>query len=245
MVDQCADGVYRTQPIETDREANGGGLEFPTSDDPQDAVRWNNWFQVSFQNNIRPVEESLTAGITRGIANEVMEMFDERVAPLERAVRELEMQNAELRGALDVLRTIGSGGINHRGAYDEGASYARGDAAMSGGSSFIAIRDHAGPCPGPDWRLLASAGKRGQRGERGPRGEAVKVKWATFDSAKLAMQLIMSDGSSSLVPLRAIFKNVCIDPEEFAIKFVLSDGQEISFSVRSLFECYDRQKSGR
>jgi hypothetical protein len=157
----------------------------------------------------------------------------------------LEMQNAELRGALDTLRTIGSGGINHRGTYDSGTSYARGDAAMLDGSSFVATRDRPGECPGDGWKLLASAGKRGEKGRPGPRGPAVKLKWATLDSSRMALSLIMSDGSSSLIPLKALFADVRIDRETYAIVLRTADGSELRFDLRPLFAQYDDEKAGR
>jgi hypothetical protein len=39
------------------------------------------------------------------------------------------------------------------------------------GSSFVALKDRPGDCPGDGWQLLASAGKRGERGLRGPIGD--------------------------------------------------------------------------
>ena len=41
---------------------------------------------------------------------------------------------------------------------------------MLGGSSFIAVKDAPGPCPGGGWQLLASRGSRGERGEKGAPG---------------------------------------------------------------------------
>ena len=41
---------------------------------------------------------------------------------------------------------------------------------MVDGSSFVALKDHPGPCPGADWQLLASRGSRGDRGLKGERG---------------------------------------------------------------------------
>jgi hypothetical protein len=61
--------------------------------------------------------------------------------------------------------------LNPRGAYDKGNEYRACDVVMLDGSSFIAVEDRPGPCPGDGWRLLASCGSRGQRGARGERGE--------------------------------------------------------------------------
>src|SRR5262249_25767920 len=58
-----------------------------------------------------------------------------------------------------------------RGTYDLSKNYKHLDIAMLNGSSFVALRDDPGPCPGESWQLFASAGKRGQEGPRGERGQ--------------------------------------------------------------------------
>jgi len=45
------------------------------------------------------------------------------------------------------------------------------DAVLVGGSSFMALRDDPGPCPGRGWQLLAAAGRDGKQGATGPQGE--------------------------------------------------------------------------
>ncbi|WP_152535814.1 hypothetical protein [Bradyrhizobium sp. Ai1a-2] len=57
-----------------------------------------------------------------------------------------------------------------RGTYDPSKDYKRLDITMLNGSSFVALRDDPGPCPGENWQLVASAGKRGQQGPKGERG---------------------------------------------------------------------------
>ena len=61
-------------------------------------------------------------------------------------------------------------GLTVRGTYYGGEEYKRLDVVMVNGSSFVALKDRPGPCPGEDWHLLASRGSRGSRGERGPVG---------------------------------------------------------------------------
>jgi hypothetical protein len=63
-----------------------------------------------------------------------------------------------------------------RGTCDPAKDYRRLDIAMLNASSFVALRDDPGPCPGENWQLFASVGKRGQKGlkrERGERGPQV------------------------------------------------------------------------
>lgn len=57
------------------------------------------------------------------------------------------------------------------GTYDPEAAYAEKDVVMTGGSSFVALRDAPGPCPGDGWQLWASKGSRGAQGERGLKGD--------------------------------------------------------------------------
>lgn len=68
----------------------------------------------------------------------------------------------------------GAGGrtLEFRGAWTATSEYHAHDVAMVNGSSFVALRDDPGPCPGDGWRLLASAGAKGRTGEPGQRGAA-------------------------------------------------------------------------
>jgi len=62
-----------------------------------------------------------------------------------------------------------------RGTYDQGLTYQALDVVALGGAAFVARKDGAGPCPGPDWQMIAAQGKAGKPGERGAagtRGEA-------------------------------------------------------------------------
>lgn len=59
---------------------------------------------------------------------------------------------------------------NFRGAWSVGEAYRAFDVAMVNGSSFVALRDDPGECPGDGWRLFASGGVKGRPGDRGPAG---------------------------------------------------------------------------
>src|SRR4029077_2652036 len=58
-----------------------------------------------------------------------------------------------------------------RGTYDAEARYQHLDIVAQGGSSFIARKAEPGACPGPDWQLIASAGRPGRTGPIGRTGE--------------------------------------------------------------------------
>jgi hypothetical protein len=70
---------------------------------------------------------------------------------------------------LDVPRRGGQR-FTVRGTYSGNVEYRCFDVAMVNGSSFVALKNNPGACPGDDWHLLASRGSRGSRGERGPVG---------------------------------------------------------------------------
>lgn len=58
-----------------------------------------------------------------------------------------------------------------RGMWNAATAYRAMDVVALNGSSFVALADDPGPCPGEGWRLIASQGNRGKPGEAGPRGE--------------------------------------------------------------------------
>jgi hypothetical protein len=104
-----------------------------------------------------------------------------------------------------------------RGTYDGHAEYRCLDIAAINGSSFVALKDRPGPCPGSDWQLLCSRGSRGDRGLRGergvtgPRGErgqaAPTIKSWEVDRVSYVATPVMSDGSKGPpLELRALFE---------------------------------------
>jgi hypothetical protein len=58
-----------------------------------------------------------------------------------------------------------------KGAWKPAGAYEALDVVMLDGSSFIALHDAPGACPGDGWRLLAGRGKSGPPGMAGPIGE--------------------------------------------------------------------------
>jgi hypothetical protein len=94
--------------------------------------------------------------------------------------------------------------LQPRGTYDpNGKDYCRLELVING-SSFVALRDDPGPCPGENWQLVASAGKRGQQGLKGERGErcpagpfamAPRIASSEID-ARYNLNLLYTDGFS-------------------------------------------------
>ena len=92
-----------------------------------------------------------------------------------------------------------------RGTYDAARTYAAFDVVALNSSSFVALRDDPGQCPGEGWQALAMGGRRGERGQdgqRGPEGKPGKdgapgvsiIAWEPDLRAYTATP-IMSDGS--------------------------------------------------
>jgi len=96
---------------------------------------------------------------------------------------------------------------------------------MINGSSFVALRDRPGPCPGDGWHLLASRGSRGNRGEsgargimglRGERGEAAPTirSWEVDRTRYLAIP-VMSDGfRGPPLELRGLFEQFLLETSD-------------------------------
>ena len=104
-----------------------------------------------------------------------------------------------------------------RGTYDLHEEYFRLDIVACDGASFIAKRDHPGPCPGEDWQLMTRQGKPGRRGENGgigPRGErgeegppAVVPKLVSSEiDENYNLIIVRSDDSREVIPLRPAFE---------------------------------------
>ena len=115
--------------------------------------------------------------------------------------------------------------LSMRGTYDDHADYRCFDATMINGSSFVALKDKPGPCPGADWHLLASRGSRGDRGlkgERGltgPKGErgqaAATIQSWQIDRALYVATPVMSDGSTGPpLELRTLFEQFIVERGE-------------------------------
>lgn len=87
-----------------------------------------------------------------------------------------------------------------RGTYAEGIEdYTALDLVSLNGGAFIAKTNAPGACPGPDWQLVASQGKRGAPGEPGKPGQRgaaapVVVAMSVDDSGML--MLTNADGST-------------------------------------------------
>jgi hypothetical protein len=293
-----ANGIIRTEPIETHRNNGDGGTLPAVAATEGVEFDWNKWLN-GWLDNERAVMIPWFEEQLKGLGDELLDLIE----PHLKKIRDLELKLAELGGAVDILRGVAppppakfptirvwkpdtiyhegaivafAGGTwqaqcdtarvpgaqdwvclasaGHsfavRGTFNETAEYHRLDVVALNGSSFIALRDQPGACPGDGWQLLASCGKRGEKGGRGaigpPGPAAPSLRWLSFDSARMALVVLMADGSSTRIPLAGVFRSVRVDPSDYSIKVTMTDGAELAFSVRSLFEKFlDETTKGR
>ena len=76
------------------------------------------------------------------------------------------------------------------------------------GASFVAQQDDPGPCPGDNWQLLCSQGKKGAPGVDGKAGkDAARITSWLINRADYSATPIMSDGSrGAALELRELFQ---------------------------------------
>jgi hypothetical protein len=213
---------------------------------PIEDFDWNKWLNDWLDHErgvmIPYYEKMLTA------YNE--ELF-ETIAPRLRKIGELELEVAQLRGAIDVLRGRGvPGALNIRGTYDSLTAYGHLDVVALNGGSFIALKDAPGPCPGPDWQLLASAGKRGERGARGQQGDrgvdGAALASISFDANRMSFATRLSDGAPGPeISLKHVFAGIELDAASYSVVVKSLDGSEMKFSLRGLFERFFHEVTGR
>jgi hypothetical protein len=192
------DGTHWSEPIETVAPAP------VVAADPWEG--WETWLR-SHLDVERDLTVEVTGEVVAGLRREIADAIEKRVAPLQREV-------AELRGAMDVMRSLGHAGLRLRGSFDVAAEYLAHDVVVRNGSSFAAKRDRPGGCPGENWQLLASKGNRGERGGPGPRGmvggrgePAPRVKAWLVDKTKFTASPILTDGTvGAPLELRGLFQ---------------------------------------
>ena len=110
---------------------------------------------------------------------------------------------------------VAGAGFTVRGTYDGNEKYKHLDVVMMNGSSFVALKDNPGPCPGDDWHLLASRGSRGSKGLRGERGAAAPTiqSWC-IDRTRYTATPIMADGTlGPTLELRPLFEQFVLETQ--------------------------------
>jgi hypothetical protein len=157
-----------------------------------------------------------------------------------------------LIGALQYAFGEQTGGILKRVAQDRAAAiakieerFARIEGQLTAMTSFLGVaQSKLGDLRGEQ----GEKGERGQPGKRGPKGERGvdgKDGAPNFDPQGLALRGRMSDGTlGPEIALAHVLAGVSIDQKNYAINFKLLDGTELAFSVRALFEQFDRELRG-
>jgi hypothetical protein len=197
----------------TTRSTNGDGVHWSEPrETPAPVVAANGWdgWETWLRSHL-DVERDLTVEVVgevvAALRAETARTVDKMIEPVRREV-------AEMRGAMDVMRSLGHAGLRLRGSFDVAAEYLAHDVVVRNGSSFVALRDRPGVCPGEHWQLLASKGDRGERGVRGPRGltgdrgeAAPGIKTWLIDKTRFTAAAVLSDGTvGPAIELRALFQ---------------------------------------
>ncbi len=102
-------------------------------------------------------QRPVTFGILSALYDELLKLFKRQQDEL----GELRATNAELRRDVAALA---SRGLEFRGVWNAATDYRRGDVALAGGSSWIAVVPTRENKPGSSdaWRLLAQRGRDGR-----------------------------------------------------------------------------------
>ena len=116
---------------------------------------------------------------------------------------------AELAKAIATLRPQRD--LVVAGTYNGTVKYRALDVVALNGASFAARVDNPGPCPGDDWQLIASQGKKGQPGRDGVDGKAGKdapriVQWLVNRESFSCIPLMSDNSRGPPLELRELFQ---------------------------------------
>jgi chitodextrinase len=127
-----------------------------------------------------------------------------------------------------------------RGTFDPSTEYGQLDVVALDGSSFIALRDQPGPCPGANWQLVASCGCSGLMGERGEHGRVATIVSWQIDRSTYAATPILSDGSEGApLQLRELFHRGHLDIEREVL--IESFGEALGMARNKLLDQIEPQ----
>ena len=154
-------------------------------------------------------------------------------------IKQLELELDELKTELRNLPPARSPRM--RGTFNPNTEYGQLDVVALNGSSFIALRDVPGACPGANWQLVASCGRRGSKGKRGERGRAAAsiASWRIDRSSYVATP-ILSDGSAGApLQLRELFHRGHVDIEREVL--IESFGEALGMARNKLLDQIEPQ----
>jgi hypothetical protein len=231
-----------------DRYTSAARRNTMTTASPDDStVRYGDRIQTRrASSSARPAQqedwsqwEAWMEGHKKLLGEEVVEAIAQHLTdPLDKRIRALELELAQTRGAVDILRGKGAPGcFRAKGNYDSKTAYSYLDVVVKDSSSFVALKDAPGACPGDDWQMIACGGRRGPAGERGPAGPPGPTPtWtgATFNRNGWGIATRTGDA----IPL---LQSVSVDAQDFSLKFTAPDGSTLKISLLPLFQAYHRQ----
>jgi hypothetical protein len=98
--------------------------------------------------------------LAKVVGDHIAELQTDVEQRVDRRLKALELQLAEMRGAVDVLRGKNlPGALRVCGTWESGATYCLNDLVAYNGGSWVARKDSPGPIPGDGWQMVASQGK--------------------------------------------------------------------------------------
>ena len=209
--------IHRTEPVYTQRQ-NGRAVAVHANTAASERVR----FATEYQDGDETKDAALNIWLRDNLLDERRKMskafadvYAEAFVDIEDQIAALERRVERLTGALDVL-TVGRM-MRVRGTFNPDTEYKMLDVVMFNGSSFVALEDRPGPCPGEHWQLLASCGSRGARGTAGARGErgapglsaspATSIKGLHIDPANYMLTILTTDKVFHQLSLRPLFQH--------------------------------------
>ena len=141
--------------------------ELSPKTDPVLARDWSGW-ERWLRGHLDNEREAITEQITEQYIQDCGKALGVKAAQLREEIKQLELELDEVKTEVRNLPPARSPRM--RGAFNPNTEYSQLDVVALNGSSFIALRDAPGACPGANWQLVASCGRRGptRRGEANP-----------------------------------------------------------------------------
>jgi hypothetical protein len=147
------------------------------------------------------------------------EVFGEVIATLSDDLhRQIEKGIIELRLAARVQDGADGRSFRIRSTFNPRERYKALDVVALNGASFVAQQDDPGPCPGDNWQLLCSQGKKGQAGADGRNGrdgrDAPRITDWVVNRETYSAIPVMSDGSrGATLNLHPLFERFFAETE--------------------------------
>lgn len=110
----------------------------------------------------------------------------------------------------------------HCRGFEESTAYRAYDVVAMHGSSWLALKDEPGPCPGEGWALFAQRGAKGDRGDRGQKGDrgdpgepgraGIGIRDVVLDDS-WSLSFTLADSSKTMIDLAPLFERFSLELE--------------------------------